>query len=66
LTAVSHGACPKISAPAKVTGLTMPMDETYPFFQWIIVNIPTFVKISDGQLADPVLPQPTHLLQKQL
>ncbi len=27
--------------------------ETYPFFHWLIVSIPTFVKISDAQLADP-------------
>ncbi|MEI8173851.1 MAG: hypothetical protein WCH07_10280 [Deltaproteobacteria bacterium] len=34
--------------------------EIYPFFQWLIVNIPTFVKISDEQLADPVPPEPRH------
>jgi hypothetical protein len=33
---------------------------TYPFFQWLIVNIPTFVKISDEQLAEPLLPAPSH------
>lgn len=27
---------------------------TYPFFEWLIVNIPTFVKISDEQLAEPL------------
>jgi hypothetical protein len=35
-------------------------DEIYPFFHWLIVNIPTFVKISDEQLADPVPPEPSH------
>ncbi len=34
--------------------------ETYPFFQWLIVNIPTFVKISDEQLAEPLPPPPGH------
>jgi hypothetical protein len=33
-------------------------DEIYPFFQWLIVNIPIFVKISDEQLADPLPPEP--------
>ena len=33
-------------------------DEVYPFFQWLIVNIPIFVKISDEQLADPLPPEP--------
>ena len=37
-----------------------PFAEIYPFFQWLIVNIPTFVKISDEQLADPVPPEPSH------
>ena len=40
-------------------------DEIYPFFQWLIVNIPTFVKISDGQLADPDPPEPNHGAGKQ-
>jgi hypothetical protein len=35
-------------------------DEIYPFFQWLIVNVPTFVKISDDQLADPIPPEPKH------
>ena len=35
-------------------------DEIYPFFQWLIVNIPTFVKISDEQLADPISPEANH------
>jgi hypothetical protein len=35
-------------------------DEIYPFFQWLIVNIPTFVKISDDQLTDPLPPGPDH------
>ena len=34
--------------------------EVYPFFQWLIVNIPTFVKISDEQLAVPLPPVPGH------
>jgi hypothetical protein len=35
-------------------------EELYPFFQWLIVNIPTFVKISDDQLADALTPEPKH------
>jgi hypothetical protein len=35
-------------------------DETYPFFQWLIVNIPAFVKISDEQLSHPLPPEPGH------
>lgn len=34
--------------------------ETYPFFHWLIVNIPSFVKISDEQLAEPLSPVPSH------
>ncbi len=34
--------------------------ETYPFFQWLIANIPSFVKISDEQLAEPLSPAPGH------
>jgi hypothetical protein len=34
--------------------------ETYPFFHWLIVNIPSFVKISDEQLAEPLSPVPRH------
>lgn len=34
--------------------------ETYPFFQWLIVHIPSFVKISDEQLAEPLSPAPGH------
>jgi hypothetical protein len=34
--------------------------ETYPFFNWLIVNIPSFVKISDEQLAEPLSPVPQH------
>ena len=34
--------------------------ETYPFFHWLIVNIPTFVKLSDAQLAEPLSPVPQH------
>ncbi len=37
-------------------------DEIYPFFQWLIVNIPTFVKITDEQLAEPLSPEPRHVL----
>ncbi len=29
-------------------------EELYPFFQWLVVNVPSFVKISDEQLADPL------------
>ena len=41
-------------------------EELYPFFQWLIVNIPTFVKISDEQLADPIPPEPNHAPKKAL
>lgn len=34
--------------------------ETYPFFHWLIVNIPGFVKISDEQLSEPLSPTPHH------
>lgn len=34
--------------------------ETCPFFHWLIVNIPLFVKISDEQLAEPLSPVPRH------
>ena len=34
--------------------------ETYPFFPWLIVNIPTFVKLSDEQRAVPLSPKPSH------
>ena len=34
--------------------------ETYPFFHWLIVNIPSFVKISDEQLSEPLSPVPSH------
>ncbi len=37
----------------------------YPFFLWLIVNIPTFVKISDEQLAEPLPPEPTHSPRKK-
>jgi hypothetical protein len=36
-----------------------------PFFDWLIVNIPTFVKITDEQLADPLPPEPGHDPRKQ-
>ncbi|MEI6107435.1 MAG: hypothetical protein WCR49_10525 [Opitutae bacterium] len=45
-------------ARARLTPATFA--ETYPFFQWLIVNIPTFVKISDEQLAEPLSPPPGH------
>jgi hypothetical protein len=34
--------------------------EIYPFFQWLIVNIPLFTQISDAQMADPISPAPRH------
>lgn len=34
--------------------------ETYPFFHWLIVDIPSFVKISDEQLSEPLSPAPRH------
>jgi len=40
-------------------------DAIYPFFQWLIVNIPAFVKISDDQLAAPLPPEPGHGARKQ-
>jgi len=39
--------------------------ETYPFFHWLIVNIPAFVKISDEQLAQPLAPVPQHEAEGQ-
>ncbi len=39
--------------------------ETYPFFHWLIVNIPSFVKISDEQLAEPLSPVPQHEPERQ-
>jgi hypothetical protein len=35
-------------------------DAIFPYFHWLIVNIPVFVKISDEQLADPLPPEPEH------
>jgi len=35
-------------------------EETYPFFHWLIVHIPIFVKISDEQLAVPLSKVPRH------
>jgi len=35
-------------------------EETYPFFHWLIVNIPSFVKISHEQLAEPLSSGPAH------
>jgi hypothetical protein len=35
-----------------------------PFFQWLVVNIPLFVKITDGQLAAPVTASPDHGVQR--
>jgi hypothetical protein len=37
--------------------------ETHPFFGWILVNIPTFVKISDEQLSEPLPSAPDHTLK---
>jgi hypothetical protein len=34
--------------------------EVYPFFQWLIVNVPALVKISDEQLGVPLGPPPAH------
>ena len=45
-------------ARARLTPVTF--DAIYPFFQWLIVNIPTFVKISDDQLAAPLPSEPSH------
>lgn len=39
---------------------TATFQELYPFFQWLIVNIPTFVKITDEQLSQPLMPEPSH------
>lgn len=36
-------------------------DAVYPFFEWLIVNIPAFVAITDGQMAlDPLQDIPSH------
>lgn len=32
----------------------------YPFFDWLIVNIPLFVQISDGQLHEALSETPQH------
>lgn len=32
----------------------------YPFFDWLIVNIPLFVKVSDRQLSTPPVAAPEH------
>jgi len=34
--------------------------QLYPFFHWLIVNIPTFVAISDTQLSEPLVEVPAH------
>ena len=39
---------------------------TYPFFPWLIVNIPTFAKLSDEQRAVPLSPKPSHAPITQL
>ncbi len=39
--------------------------ETYPFFHWLIVNIPTFVIISDAQLTEPLSAVPSHEPERQ-
>lgn len=39
--------------------------ETYPFFHWLIVNIPSFVTISDEQLSESLAPVPQHEADRQ-
>ena len=34
--------------------------ETYPGFQWLLVNLPTFVKLSDEQPAALLSPEPSQ------
>ena len=34
--------------------------ELYPFFNWLIVNIPSFVHISDEQMGHPLPQEPGH------
>lgn len=34
--------------------------ETYPFFHWLIVNIPSFVQLSDAEQAEPMPADPHH------
>lgn len=35
-------------------------DETYPFFNWLITNIPVFVVITDQQMGASELQEPSH------
>jgi hypothetical protein len=35
-------------------------EAVYPFFDWLIVNIPVFVSITDQQLAEPLGEGPSH------
>lgn len=34
--------------------------ELYPFFNWLIVNVPVFVQISNEQMGHPLHPEPGH------
>ena len=34
--------------------------ETYPCFHWLVVNLPTFVKLSDEQPAALLSPEPSQ------
>ena len=34
--------------------------QVYPFFHWLIVNIPSFVQLSDAQQAEPLPADPQH------
>jgi hypothetical protein len=41
--------------------LTPPtFEQVVPFFEWLIVSIPSFVTISDEQMAEPLGPTPGH------
>jgi hypothetical protein len=40
-------------------------EEIHPFFHWLVVNIPSFVKVSDEQLAEPLSPVPRHDTEAQ-
>ncbi len=44
---------PEVAAAAEFS-------QTCPFFEWLIVNIPTSVKLSGEQLAEPLAPAPGH------
>ena len=34
--------------------------EVYPFFDWLIVNIPVFVAVTDAEMSDPLGEGPAH------